>query len=65
MIIDYASRPPDPAFDQSGATHLANYRRVYASSERKAAGGAGASSMADYLAMYDRAGISRMMAWPI
>ena len=37
MIIDYASRPPSPEFDQSKATHLANYRRVYAASESKVA----------------------------
>src|SRR5690606_28270672 len=56
MIIDYASRPPAPEFDQSKATHLANYRRVYAASESKVADAAGAGTMSDYLAMYDRAG---------
>ena len=61
MIIDYASRPPAPAFDQSKATHLANYRRVYATSESRAAAGTGASTMADYLAMYDRAGVRHVV----
>lgn len=61
MIIDYASRPPAPVFDQSKAAHLANYRRVYASSESKAATGTGASTMADYLAMYDRAGVRHVV----
>lgn len=65
MIIDYASRPPAPAFDQSNATHLANYRRVYASSESRAAAsvgaGAGAGTMSDYLETYDRAGVETIV----
>jgi len=61
MIIDYASRPPAPEFDQSKATHLANYRRVYATSETKASAGTGAGTMADYLAMYDRAGVRHVV----
>ncbi|MBE7522627.1 MAG: amidohydrolase [Burkholderiales bacterium] len=56
MIIDYASRPPAPEFDQSTVSHLANYRRVYAASEGRVAEAAGTGTMDDYLAMYDRVG---------
>lgn len=61
MIIDYASRPPAPAFDQSAATHLANYRRVYAASEKRAAQDGGTASMKDYLAAYEKAGVARIV----
>jgi predicted TIM-barrel fold metal-dependent hydrolase len=54
MIIDYASRPPTPEFDQSGASHLANYRRVYQTSEKHTAQ-RHPPSLDSYLAMYDRA----------
>ena len=54
MIIDYASRPPVPQFDQSATTHLANYRRVYASTEKATAQAEGAGTLAGYLEMYER-----------
>lgn len=54
MIIDYASRPPAPEFNQTGTTHLANYRRVYAASERATAAKFGGGNRLDeYLDMYD------------
>src|SRR5690606_22471199 len=56
MTIADASRPPAPECAQSKATPRANYRRVYAASESKVADAAGAGTMSDYLAMYDRAG---------
>lgn len=55
MIIDYASRPPVPEFDQTQAVHLANYRRVYASSERATVAQRGdGDSLDEYLGMYDQ-----------
>ncbi len=54
MIIDYASRPPVPEFSQTQAVHLANYRRVYAASEKQtAAQGDNAESLRGYFDMYD------------
>lgn len=54
MIIDYASRPPVPAFEQSGATHLQRYRSVYRASEAAVKEQAvEADPFARYLAEYD------------
>lgn len=54
MIIDYASRPPTPEFSQKQALHLANYRRVYAKSEKTTAMAGGSGSLDDYFKMYDK-----------
>lgn len=51
MIIDFSSRPPLPEFMKTGA-HLANYRNVYASSEKSVAGGSQAHDLDAYLDGY-------------
>ena len=52
-LIDFSSRPPTPEFAKTGP-HLANYRRVYRSSERAADAETQATkSLPDYLAMYE------------
>lgn len=51
-IIDFNSRPPVPAFDPN-AGHLANYRRVYQSSEGEVKDAAGGDPLAAYLRAYD------------
>lgn len=62
MIIDYASRPPVPEFSQTKAVYLANYRRVYAASERETAaqGGTG-DSLSGYFDMYDKVGAQHVV----
>ncbi|BBK38222.1 amidohydrolase [Allostella sp. ATCC 35155] len=62
MIIDFSSRPPLADFGVR-AGHLANYRRVYRSSETAAAeASAGeAEPMAAYLAAYDAAGVDHVV----
>ena len=59
MLIDWSSRPPVAAFDQTSTGHLGGYRRVYAQSEAavKAAGG----DLAGYLAEYDAAGVAHVV----
>lgn len=39
MIIDYGATPPIPELSLSDGSHLANYRRVYAASEKASARG--------------------------
>lgn len=39
MIIDYGATPPIPGLSLGDGSHLANYRRVYATSEKAAARG--------------------------
>lgn len=51
-IIDFNSRPPVPAF-QAEASHLRNYRRVYAASETEVRKEGGSDPLAAYLAAYD------------
>lgn len=55
MIIDFASRPPLPAFSPP-APHLQNYRRVYQASEQRAAATSESGDLASYLELYDRLG---------
>ncbi|MSP88217.1 MAG: amidohydrolase [Alphaproteobacteria bacterium] len=56
MFIEFGSKPPIPEFDKSGP-HLANYRRVYNTSEDAVERlGVGPEALAKYLAMYDRLG---------
>jgi predicted TIM-barrel fold metal-dependent hydrolase len=55
MIIDFASRPPLPEFVVHSA-HMANYRRVYGSSEALVEKDVGQGALADYIAMYERLG---------
>lgn len=59
-IIDFNSRPPIPAFDPN-ASHLANYRRVYGSSEGKVKEEAGVDPLGAYLAAYDRVGAAHVV----
>jgi predicted TIM-barrel fold metal-dependent hydrolase len=59
-IIDFNSRPPIPAFDPN-ASHLANYRRVYGSSEGKVKEEAGEDPLGAYLAAYDRVGAAHVV----
>jgi uncharacterized protein len=55
-LIDFSSRPPTPEIAKTGP-HLANYRRVYRSSERAAGAEKEASqSLPGYLAMYESLG---------
>jgi len=61
MLIDYSSRPPVAAFDQSAAAHLGGYRRVYASSETAVRQGEAAGDLGAYLADYDAAGIAHVV----
>jgi predicted TIM-barrel fold metal-dependent hydrolase len=60
MLIDFSSRPPLPEFQQS-ASHLANYRRVYRSSEAESAKEASSDDFADYLATYDAVDARRIV----
>lgn len=55
MFVDFSSRPPSLQFD-GPATHLANYRRVYESTEREAADARGADPLDAYLETYERLG---------
>lgn len=54
MIIDYASKPPLPAFYPGDSDHLSHYRTVYQASEKAAAP---PKDLAGYLAEYDAAGV--------
>ena len=53
MFIDYASKPPIPAFDKP-VPHLSNYDRVYEAS--KSVSTRKEPTLAEYLATYERAG---------
>ncbi|MGE0799712.1 MAG: amidohydrolase family protein [Lautropia sp.] len=62
MIIDYASKPPTPAFEPPQTGHLANYRRVYAASEARVERPADpAAALAGYLAAYDALGAAHVV----
>lgn len=61
-MIDFGSTPPVPEFNPSSKQHLANYRRVYKSSEERARAGANPEgALASYIAAYDEAGISTVV----
>lgn len=61
MLIDYGSRPPLPEFAKTGP-HLANYRRVYASSEKGVPReDLGEEALARWLAMYDGIGADHVV----
>lgn len=55
MIIDYGATPPIPELSLSDGTHLANYRRVYASAEKAAE--RGEMNLERWFAAVDAAGI--------
>ncbi|MCX7561250.1 amidohydrolase family protein [Sulfitobacter sp. F26204] len=55
MIIDYGATPPIPTLSLNNGNHLANYRRVYAASEK--ASGRGEMSLDQWFAERDTAGI--------
>ncbi|MDR5746584.1 amidohydrolase family protein [Caballeronia sp. LZ029] len=55
MFVDFSSRPPSLQFD-GPATHLANYRRVYESTEREAADAGDGDPLDAYLETYERLG---------
>lgn len=58
--IDYSSRPPTPEFNpQSG--HLANYRRVYQSTETKSGSSDAAQDLDAWLRMYDDLGVQHVV----
>ena len=59
MIIDFGATPPVPALRMPAQDHLANYRRVYAASERAAGRHDSTPSLEDFLADCDAAGIGR------
>jgi hypothetical protein len=62
-MIDYGSSPPIPAFHPPQREHLANYRRVYASSESSVVSSVEASGdpLADWLASYERLGMQHVV----
>jgi hypothetical protein len=63
MFIDFASTPPDPRLRRV-APHLANYRRVYAASERAAGRdkeALGAAAIRAYVKEYARLGARRVV----
>lgn len=62
-MIDYGSTPPLTQFNPADKAHLDNYRRVYASSEKRAGQGKGtpADALRDYFAMYDRVGAEHVV----
>ena len=61
-MIDFGSTPPVPEFNPSSKQHLANYRRVYKSSEERARAAANPEgALASYIAAYDEAGISTVV----
>lgn len=61
-MIDFGSTPPVPEFNPSSKQHLANYRRVYKSSEERARAEANPEgALASYIAAYDEAGISTVV----
>lgn len=62
-MIDYGSTPPLTQFNPADKAHLDNYRRVYASSEKRAGRGMGtpADALRDYFAMYDRVGAEHVV----
>lgn len=61
-MIDFGSTPPVPEFNPPSKEHLANYRRVYKSSEERAkAESDPKGALASYLAAYDEAGISTIV----
>jgi hypothetical protein len=61
MIIDYGATPPSPAFQLGDTRHLANYRRVYAESEKASGRFSPGRTMEDYLADCDAAGVRHVV----
>lgn len=62
MIIDYASRPPIPAFEPPQTAHLDEYRRVYAASERRVVRPTDTQeALSAYLATYDALGAAHVV----
>jgi predicted TIM-barrel fold metal-dependent hydrolase len=62
MVIDYASKPPTPAFNPPQTEHLSNYRRVYLASESRVAKPDDAqAALAQYLGAYDVVGASTVV----
>lgn len=55
MIIDYGATPPIKTLSLGDGSHLANYRRVYASSEKASA--RGETTLDQWFANVDAAGI--------
>lgn len=55
MFIDFASRPPLPQFTVN-SDHMANYRRVYKSSESLISSELGEEALTAYFEMYDELG---------
>jgi len=61
-MIDFGSTPPIPEFNPTSKEHLANYRRVYKSSEERAKKEADPEDeLVSYLAAYDEAGVSKIV----
>jgi predicted TIM-barrel fold metal-dependent hydrolase len=61
-VIDFGSTPPIPEFNPTSKEHLANYRRVYKSSEERTRAEADPEgALASYIAAYDQAGISTVV----
>ena len=61
-MIDFGSTPPVPAFNPPSKQHLANYRRVYKSSEERARTEADPKdALASYIVAYDEAGVSTVV----
>ena len=61
-MIDFGSTPPVPEFNPTSKEHLANYRRVYKSSEERTRAEADPEgALASYIAAYDEAGISTVV----
>ncbi len=62
-MIDFGSTPPLEPFNPPNTEHLANYRRIYASSEKRAGrdGITSKEALDDYFAMYDRVGAEHVI----
>jgi uncharacterized protein len=62
MFIDYASKPPTPAFNPPQTGHLQNYRRVYAKSEARVEKPQDEkAALAKYLATYEKLGAKHVV----
>ncbi len=63
-MIDYGSSPPIEAFHPPQKAHLENYRRIYASSEKRAGrheSKVGPEALAAWFAMYDELGAEHIV----
>lgn len=64
-MIDYGSTPPLAQFNPKERAHLENYRRIYASSEKRSGRNddrkLGAEALAEWFAMYDRVGAEHIV----